>query len=307
MQTTKSKDERVKKTRKIVYNASLLVGLMATVGISNLLGDAVVTSVYAKDDNSVSSVSIESEYTQADDTGPLMVRTKTVDIVQQADARSLLPLSIQDKTLEIPVNNEQSATPEETPVETPIEEQVETTVVTLEDKLNSTSSTEEYIWMYLTASEDEGGAGFTDAGAAAIMGCMQAESGLSTDAYNNTDGGFGILQWTDTQTSSRKSKLMVWCSDNGYSHETLDGQLKFAVHELKTVFSAESGYAFRVYETLKENGDIASCLKMFFSHAEAGTDVPISNTYWYAGHSTTQDMYDARLSNAWNYYYTFAN
>ena len=178
--------------------------------------------------------------------------------------------------------------------------------MTLEEILNTATSDNEYVWFYLTSPEDIGGAGMTDAGAAAVMGCMQAESGVSTSALNYTDGGYGLLQWTDTYTSSRKSNLFGWCSSNGYDSGTLLGQLSFASHELKTLFSSNAGYSFPVYETLTSSGDIDSCLRMFYSHAEAGTDVPISADYIYAGHSNTYEMYMNRLNYAWTMYNEFS-
>lgn len=179
--------------------------------------------------------------------------------------------------------------------------------MTLDKILESASSDEEYVWKFLTSPKDIGGADLTEAGAAAVMGCMQAESGVRPYALNYSDGGYGLLQWTDTYSCSRKSNLISWCAENGYSHETLLGQLNFASHELETVFSSSYGYPYSVYETLTSSGDIDTCLRMFFSHAEAGTNVEISSYNIYAGNEDTYTMYEYRLSYAWGFYRMFAN
>lgn len=111
----------------------------------------------------------------------------------------------------------------------------------------------ELIWRGLRS------AGMTEAGAAAMLGNMQAESALRAD--NAQDGmtklsdadytaqvdngiyanfardavGYGLCQWT---FSSRKAALLAFARSRGTSIGDLDMQTAFAVKELKEDFPA---------------------------------------------------------------------
>lgn len=163
---------------------------------------------------------------------------------------------------------------------------------------------EGWIFQFLTKSEESGGAGLTKAGASAVMGCIKAESSFNVMAENPNDGGYGLLQWTNTTGSDRRTALESWCHNNGYDVNSLDGQMKFFLDELKSKYSASAGYNFGVYETLKNSTSVEECLKMFFCHAEAGHDVKISDSVSYAG-TSTKALFDARYASAWNYYSTY--
>lgn len=160
---------------------------------------------------------------------------------------------------------------------------------------------EDWIFGFLTTSEDLGGAGLTKAGASAVMGCIEHESRFITSAENRIDSGYGLLQWTNTPGSGRRASLEKWCSNNGYRVDSVEGQMQFFKHELKSKFSSELGYSYGVYETLKTSGSIEECLKMFFCHAEAGQDVKISTSVTYGG-TNTQVLYDNRYESAWKFY-----
>ena len=168
----------------------------------------------------------------------------------------------------------------------------------------SDNGVEEQIYSILTAPIESGGGGLTKSGAVAVMGCIAYESGFNPTAENVNDGGYGLLQWTNVANSDRKSKLLNYLDSNGYSRDSIEGQMAFAIQELKTIFSNENGYAYPVYETLTSSESIAECLQMFFSHAEAGTNVEISNAVYY-GSRTTQELYDNRYAAAYGYYTTF--
>lgn len=83
------------------------------------------------------------------------------------------------------------------------------------------------IWVYLTEH------GFNDIEAAAILGNIQAESSFNPRA---TDGGLGLIQWI----SGRAANLRRY---TGSSLWTIEGQLSFMIHELKTY---ESGALARL-------------------------------------------------------------
>ena len=105
-------------------------------------------------------------------------------------------------------------------------------------------------------------AGLTQAGAAGLMGNLQAESGLKPDnlqnsfetklgytdtsytaavdsgAYKNfscDSAGYGIAQWT---YHSRKAALLAYAKANGKSIGDLDMQLGFLLQELASLFPA---------------------------------------------------------------------
>lgn len=190
--------------------------------------------------------------------------------------------------------------------ETEIAEFVE--VVRTEAEKNSSSQDdllserEMAIIDYLCSAEEDGGGGLTKAGVAAVMGCMYHESGLSPTALNSVDGGYGIIQWTDVGESYRKQSLYDYCDEHDLDADSIDGQLKYFVWELQEIYSEKSGYPYPVYETLTTSDSLPDCLYMFFCHNVAGTNVVLSYTNIYAGHTSTQALYDARMSTA-NYYY----
>lgn len=140
--------------------------------------------------------------------------------------------------------------------------------------------------------------GLSKAGTAAVMGCMVKESNLRTTAENPNDGGYGLLQWT----YSRKTDLLNWCYSAGLDASSVEGQVQFFVHELQSKYSKAARYSYPVYETLTSSESVEDSLAMFFSHMEAGTNVPISASKIYCGNLTTMNLYQARLSAAYKYF-----
>ena len=130
------------------------------------------------------------------------------------------------------------------------------------------------------------------------MGCMVKESNLRTTAENPNDGGYGLLQWT----YSRKTDLLNWCYSAGLDASSVEGQVQFFVHELQSKYSKAARYSYPVYETLTSSDSVEDSLAMFFSHMEAGTNVPISASKVYCGNLTTLNLYQARLSAAYKYF-----
>ena len=140
----------------------------------------------------------------------------------------------------------------------------------------------------------------TDAACFAILGVMQAESSFILTNENPLDQGFGLLQWTNTNDdgSGRRDNLEAFCAQHGYAVDSIEGQLEFFIYELESSYSKKNGYTFPVYETLMTSNDIQECLEMFFCHAEAGYDIPISANYEYALGYNTQYLFDQRLTYA---------
>ena len=140
--------------------------------------------------------------------------------------------------------------------------------------------------------------GLSKDGTAAVMGCMTMESGLNASAENPSDGGYGLLQWTH----GRKTNLLNWCYASGLDASSVSGQVQFFVHELNATYSQAAGYSYPVYETLTTSDSVEDCLAMFFSHMEAGVNVPISSSKVYCGNLTTLQLYNKRLNAAYKYF-----
>ena len=141
-------------------------------------------------------------------------------------------------------------------------------------------------------------AGLSKAGTAAVMGCMEMESRLRVTAENPNDGGYGLLQWTH----ERKTNLLNWCYSSGFDASSVSGQVRFFIHELENTYSQAAGYSYPVYETLTTSNSVEDCLAMFFSHMEAGVNVPISSGKVYCGNLTTLQLYNKRLNAAYKYF-----
>jgi cell wall-associated NlpC family hydrolase len=109
---------------------------------------------------------------------------------------------------------------------------------------------EKYIFDYFVGQE------LTPAGAAAIMGNINAESGFdptaqedgSHDAYPKDGVGFGLVQWT---FSDRQDPLVALAKQAGVKPTDLDIQLQYVMQELK------SGYK-SVYDAVKNSNDIVN-------------------------------------------------
>ena len=115
------------------------------------------------------------------------------------------------------------ATPVPTPTPAPVED----------DYLSSSSySNEQKCYLFLTREM-----GLNTAAASGILANIKRES-----SFNPASGGsyYGLCQWG----GGRLTKLKNYCSANGYSVSSLEGQLRFMWHELKNSYSS-------VYQTLQ--------------------------------------------------------
>ena len=164
------------------------------------------------------------------------------------------------------------------------------------------SEEEAAVAAFLAMPTDDDGTAFTQAGIAAVMGIIRFESGMDPTATNPYDGGYGLLQWTDTKWSDRKQAMLGFCAGNGMDPDSVDGQLSYFVEELKTRYSTSAGYTYPVYETLTTSDSVYDCLHMLFCHNVAGTDVRLSRYEHYAGGMSTQALFDDRLDAANDYF-----
>ena len=97
----------------------------------------------------------------------------------------------------------------------------------------SGNTTKDQIYNYLSSQ------GFSDAAICGIMANIEHESGFRTDALGDNGTSYGICQWHN----SRWNNLKNFCNNNGYDWHSLEGQLAYLVHELKTNYQG-------VYNTL---------------------------------------------------------
>lgn len=301
---------RQRRNRIVLNRVSTLTGLAVTCSIAFTMASKTTINVYAADKSmslKAGTSSIENSSLSTEETAVTLIDAESMPTIVIPMTKEAINEAINDSfdndLFTDWYTNEINSTEDSQQVDASSEPAVDEE--SLSDKLAKAESNSEYAWIFLTSPAEIGGAGLTKAGAAAIIGCMQAESGVNPGALNSSDGGYGLLQWTDTTSCFRKTNLYNWCYNNGFNPDTMLGQLSFAAHELRTVYSQNNGYTYPVYETLQSSGDITNCLKNFFSHAEAGTNVQISKYNWYGGHSTTLSMYTDRSKYAWSVYYNY--
>lgn len=188
----------------------------------------------------------------------------------------------------------------------------------------SGSETKEQIWNFLIDS------GFTEQGAAALMGNLEAESGCkpvrvqgdynygNADEYsqnytNQVDngevtrdqfvhngpggGGYGLAQWTDP---SRKEKLYDYAKSKGASIGDLKTQLEYLVQELSTN-SYYSSIWTMVTTSNDMNGICDLILKRFENPADIEGNIPIRRNNAasiYATYSGTKTAESNTTNNA---------
>lgn len=140
-----------------------------------------------------------------------------------------------------------------------------------------------------------------DKAACAIMGIIYHESRFGPNATNANDGGYGLIQWT----FERKTDLLNWLSQNGYSNDSIEGQMKYFFIELENRYGKSNKYD--VYDYLvNEDHTLDEYLLYYFGHDEAGTNympgTPVWNRPYYNGGPTTSTLYNMRLQKAKEYY-----
>lgn len=98
------------------------------------------------------------------------------------------------------------------------------------------------------------GRGWSPQAAAGIIGNLIQESGrgLNTRAVHDNGTGYGIAGWRDPQPGSgRRTNLFNYTRQNGLDPSSLQGQLSFLDHELRTS-EAGVGNALRAARTPQE-------------------------------------------------------
>ncbi len=109
------------------------------------------------------------------------------------------------------------------------------------------ASNEEETFFFLTDT-----LGYSGAAACGIMANIRAESNFYPGAYNSS-GAYGLCQWM----GGRRGSLYGFCDSNGYDSDSLEGQLAFLDHEMKTRYPGVYNYLMSVDNTSEGAYDAA--------------------------------------------------
>lgn len=91
----------------------------------------------------------------------------------------------------------------------------------------NTSENEKAVYKYLT-----GTAGLSPAAACGVMGNINQESGFRVKCDGDGGTSYGLCQWHN----ARKTNLINFCKTEGYELQSVEGQMAFMVHELKSSY-----------------------------------------------------------------------
>lgn len=74
--------------------------------------------------------------------------------------------------------------------------------------------------------------GFTKEAVCGIMGNISVEcTNYNPKVTNVDDVTYGLFQWNEV--GERKTKMLEWCKENEYSHDSIRGQVAYAIYEIK--------------------------------------------------------------------------
>lgn len=95
--------------------------------------------------------------------------------------------------------------------------------------------------------------GYSPQAAAAIVGNFEHESGFNTKAIHDEGTGFGIAGWRDPpgEKNGRRRQLKNYAERNRMNPDSLEAQLQFADHELRTT-EKRTGNALKRAKTVEE-------------------------------------------------------
>jgi hypothetical protein len=111
--------------------------------------------------------------------------------------------------------------------------------------------------------------GYNPTAAAAIVGNLDHESGLNPTIKGDHGTSFGIAQWHN----ERWNNMVNWTTKNGLNPNSIDGQVRFLDHELKTSYSG-------VYSALQNAKSLREATAAFTVGFErpAGSDKGAENS-----------------------------
>jgi hypothetical protein len=100
---------------------------------------------------------------------------------------------------------------------------------------------------------------YTDEAIAGIMGNMYQESRFIATSTNSSDGGYGLIQWTN----NRKTKLFEYMKNNKIDVTLYVNQIKFLKHELEGEFKFTG-------KKIKDIKSVDESTKVFYVTYEGG-------------------------------------
>lgn len=89
--------------------------------------------------------------------------------------------------------------------------------------------------------------GYNDAAICGIMACMSQSTGYRPEAVGDGGWSFGIIQWN----KEAMNRLLEYLDSNGYRKDSLQGQLEYFVHQLKTGDDGRNKYYAQLEEFLR--------------------------------------------------------
>ena len=101
--------------------------------------------------------------------------------------------------------------------------------------------------------------GYSQAAAAAMIANAEHESGLDPTRPQTGGPGMGLFQWT---RGERWDQLVSWANNNGYDPMSLEAQVRFADHEMKTIGWLMDGVGG--YEAFKNAASVEEAHRMFY-------------------------------------------
>ncbi len=149
-------------------------------------------------------------------------------------------------------------------------------------------------------------AGYSPAGACGMMGNIAVESpDYDPSVVNESSGAYGLFQWTET--GGRQTNLKTFCKKNSLDADSIDGQLAFAIYELR----GADPIACRLNDFLMETDDSYAAAAEFAAGFERCISDVSRSADLYAG-SIYPEFYgeyyqklSKRINKAMNYYIRF--
>ena len=123
-------------------------------------------------------------------------------------------------------------------------------------------SNQQKFWDYFTS------AGYSEAAVAGMMGNIQQESGFSSDLLERGGGGgYGLIQWTDTPGSPRRTVMENWIKANGGQPSDFGAQLEYLNYEMSNtgnwMAKNPQGQGTYPFEEFKTTNDVEFATKAF--------------------------------------------
>ena len=115
--------------------------------------------------------------------------------------------------------------------------------------------------------------GYSQAAASAMIGNAYYESKLDPTITQQGGPGMGLFQWS---RGERWDQLLAWTKANGYDPYSLEGQIRFADHEMKTQGWLMDGVGG--HEAFRTSNSIVEAHRMFYNGFERPAYNPANYT-----------------------------